>query len=96
MFGDNELICTAINERRVIEFTYKHARRRIEPYMLGVSLKDNLALSGWQISGGSAVDWREFLVDTLSGLRVTDERFDGQRRGYNPHDPAMKSVRCRV
>jgi hypothetical protein len=96
MFGIAKTICDAIESRNVIEFTYKGSRRRVEPYLLGDDQKGHLTLSAFQLSGGSAVDWRDFHVDTLGGLTVTALRFDGKRPGYNRNDPTMRSIRCRV
>ncbi|TXC74036.1 WYL domain-containing protein [Sphingorhabdus soli] len=90
--GVFEQIREAIEARTVIEFDYKSSRRVVEPHLVGINRKGNLTLSAFQLSGGSGVSFRAFMVDEISGLRTLDEGFDGPRPGFNPNDQTMDSV----
>jgi predicted DNA-binding transcriptional regulator YafY len=74
----NELLVTAIRERRVVEFDYDDLRRVVEPHTLGV-LEGREELLGYQVDGesrsGRIPDWRRYLVETIENLRVLDRRF---------------------
>ena len=86
------IILQAINERRVLAFTYKGADRTAEPYILGYDDKGNLMLSAVQRTGGSGKGFRSFRVEELSSLEATDLRFLGNHRNYNPRDPYFTRV----
>ena len=89
-------ICNAIAQKRIITFWYENNQRTVEPWLLGYNQKQHLALSAWQLSGGSAIGWREFLVSNISGLAITDRTFLNARQDYNPNDVRMVRILCRV
>jgi hypothetical protein len=91
-----ELICGAIQQRRIITFVYKNALRTVEPHLLGYDKKNNLTLSAWQLSGGSGQSFRAFHLNLLSGVSVTDNEFSDARQGYNPNDQTMTRIICRL
>ena len=91
-----QTICDAIRERRVLTFRYDGATRRVEPHLLGYDSDGDLTLSCWQLSGGSGTGFRDFHVAKLSGLDITEERFEGPRRGYNPNDKTLTRIVCRL
>jgi hypothetical protein len=74
--------------------------RVVEPHLYGVNTAGHEALSAWLRPGFSRTDpaggWRMFLVSELRELQVLDERFDGPRAGYNPNDPHVPQVYCRL
>ncbi|MGY3449777.1 hypothetical protein [Bradyrhizobium sp. USDA 4353] len=92
----DKLICQAIAARKVISFTYEGRLRTVEPHTLGYSLKGIMTLSAWQLSGGSAIDWRDYHCSKMANLSVTDQQFSGPRPGYNPHPATFSSVLCRI
>ena len=98
MLGDNvnKLICDAIAARLVITFVYEGKLRSAEPHLLGYSTRDILTLSAWQLSGGSAEDWRDFHCTKISNITVTTQGFSAPRRGYNPNGASFPSVICRI
>lgn len=88
-------ICAAIRAKQVIQFRYKGTIRRAEPHALGYE-KGMLTLCAWQLSGGSGQDFRDFHVDKLTELSTTGQTFLHAREGYNPNDPTMSRVVCRL
>jgi predicted DNA-binding transcriptional regulator YafY len=89
------IIKDAIDQRKVIELRYKDVTRRVRPHILGYVGHDELALSGWQISGTGA-GWRLFHVNDISELAATEQGFRGTARGYNPNDPAFSRILDRI
>ena len=90
------VICDAIRNRRVVQFTYERRVRSAEPHLLGYDADGDLTLSAWQLSGGSGVGWRDFHVSKLSALSITGTTFQGPRDGYNPRDTTLARVLCRL
>ena len=93
-------ICDAIRMRRLLMFGYGDAVRVVEPHIYGVNTAGHEALSAWLRSGMSRADpdggWRMFLVSEMRDLQLLDERFEGARPGYNPGDPHLPRVHCRL
>jgi hypothetical protein len=92
----SDTICQAIRNRRVLSFVYKDGARAAEPYMLGYDASGTLMLSAVQISGGSGVGFRTFIVAHLSVITVTQQRFIGVHRDYNPRDRLFTQVLCQL
>lgn len=97
----NRRICGAIEERKIIEFRYKGGIRVVEPHCYGIhegSGKE--VLSGYQTGGytesGGTPDWRTYDISGVSDLKVTDISFLGPRSGYNPEDPRMSEIFCKL
>ena len=95
-------ICQAIANKDIIEFRYRGMWIRLfEPHTYGVH-KDtgNRVLSGYQLSGcsesGNLPDWRFFIVDHITNLRITDGKFLRPRPGYNPSDSRMSTIFCGI
>lgn len=93
---NREIVCDAIRNMAVLEFTYDGKKRRVEPHIIGYDGDGDLKLSAWQLSGGTAPGWRLFLVSSAAGLATTGERFALARPGYNPHDRAFRQVLARL
>jgi len=91
-----KLIEQAIRERRNITFLYSGDMRKVEPHLLGITLKNVLTLSGWQTEGPRGDGWRGYHVNKISDLKILDENFHNVRPGYNPHDSTMAKIICRV
>ena len=88
----NELICKSINDGpMLIGFSYKGARRWVEPHTYGVQPNGNEALCAWQITGGSGVGYRLFFVKEMAGL-ATGERFDSPRPDYHRGDQRFQTI----
>jgi len=82
----NTLICKAIEERRILQFSYKGSMRAAEPHAFGRQKNGTDAFCAWQLSGGSAEDFRLFHLYEVSDLRLLDEQFEGPRAGYRRGD----------
>ena len=87
-------LAQAITQMKVVEFRYKGNWRSAEPHAVGYSNRGVLTLCAWQLSGGSGQDWRDFHVEQMLDVTVTEENFDGPRDGYNPSDKTMSTLIC--
>ena len=78
----HQLLCDAINNRRLIEFQYKECRRVAEPHDYGMT-KSVKKLLAYQIEGesdsGDLPDWRWAKVDEINRVRMLDKVFAGAR-----------------
>lgn len=96
----NQKICSAIRTKRIISLYYDGGFRSFEPYCHGRTKKGNEVLRAFQISGysrsGKQKGWKLLSVSKISNLKILDETFQGNRREYNPKDPAMSSIFCRI
>ena len=88
--------CEAIRDQLLVEFLYKGSIRRVEPHAVGYDTKGHLTLSGWQLSGGSGQDWRDFHLSLVSQVVVLTQRFAGPREGYNRNDKTLTRVVCQL
>ena len=93
---ETELICRAIDKRRLVAFAYKGEDRTAEPYILGYNEKDELTLSAAQVSGGSGQGFRTFPIEGISALKITDRHFARNHPDYNPRDRFFARIICRV
>jgi predicted DNA-binding transcriptional regulator YafY len=90
-----DIIKDAIDRRTVIELRYKDVTRRVRPHILGYVGHDELALSGWQISGTGS-GWRLFHVNDIEELAATEQVFRSTARGYNRDDPLFSQIIDRI
>ncbi len=95
----SEIICQAIKERIVIQFSYEGQLRIVEPFTLGYH-KDtgNLVLSAYRVGGFSKSQndppWRLYIVDDIRNLSFSNRQAESYRNGYNPNDSRMSSIIC--
>jgi predicted nucleotidyltransferase len=86
----------AIDNRLVVEFSYKGHRRIAEPHVLGV--KDGrLHVLTYQVGGTSSSSaslpaWRRFFVDELFELQVTSQAFVPQRLASGRHSAFDRQI----
>jgi len=77
-----ETIRQAIQQKKLIQFSYGLQTRIVEPHVLGVSNGD-LQILGYQIGGhsssGSLPDWRRFDIARISRLTISNDSFTGSR-----------------
>lgn len=77
----DQLLRTAITQRRLIEVVYNGKRRIVEPHDYGIH-NGSAKLLGYQIAGessGRLPNWRWMEVDQISGLKILDQTFPGGR-----------------
>lgn len=75
------LLRTAIEQKRLIRFTYKDKPRVVEPHDYGVH-NGSIKLFGYQVGGVSSEplpNWRWTLVNSISHLDVLNRTFPGRR-----------------
>jgi hypothetical protein len=89
----------AIAGRRLIAMHYPGHDRLVEPHILGVTVAGHEALSGYQVAGtaGSHLrGWKNFVLDEVGELAVTEATFARARSDYNPDDPSFALVLARL
>jgi len=94
-------ITQAIQQHKIITFTYKNHHRVVEPYIYGWNKNTgNNLLSAYQIEGssesGGLPGWRTFIVTKIKDLVVTDRTFKTPRKDYNPNDSRMSVIFERI
>ena len=82
-------LTAAIEQRKIVEFTYGGHARRVQPAAFGVgNRKGKDTLHAYQVGGssqrGGIPHWRNFHVEGISGLTVLDEVFGPNPPGFNP------------
>lgn len=85
-------IIEAIEEKRLLTFSYKGSLRSVEPHTLGVDTKGHETLCAWQLSGGSGVGFRDFHAAEMSNVQVSELEFSGPRQGYKRGDSSMSRI----
>ena len=96
-----EIICEAIEKKRIISFNYKGLERIVEPYAFGTDNKGNYKLRAYQIGGfsesGKIEGWKLFSAENISNLDLLDKTFETIREGYNPlGDKQIPYIICKV
>lgn len=77
----DELLRSAIQQKRLIQFTYKDKARIVEPHDYGVH-NGSVKLLGYQVGGlssGKLPNWRWVEVTSISDVDVLDRTFPGGR-----------------
>lgn len=86
----------AIENRRLLQFTYDGFTRLVEPHTFGVDGKGHYAIRAYQVSGGSKsgeyVGWKLFHVAEICSGTVLDEQFSGPRSGYKRGDKGFSRI----
>lgn len=94
-----DLLCRAIAEKYLVQFKYDGRSRIVEPFCCGISSADSYILRGFQIRGTDKTKphcWRLYELSEMSQLSITQHSFNGKRKEYNPEDPAMTKIFCRI
>ena len=95
-----QIIKTAITERKVITFFYEGSERVVEPFCYGKSTKGNDVLRAFQIGGASSsgepFGWKLYIVNEMSSISINESTFDNNRPDYNPNDKGMVEIYCAV
>ncbi len=96
LYAHTQTITEAIRDRRVLRFVYSGKIRTAEPHALGYDRDGDLTLSAWLLTGTKPAGWRDFHLAKLTGLTITDARFEQPRPGYNPDDSTLERIVCRL
>jgi len=81
----------AIDDHKCVKFNYGGGMRIIEPYLIGITSKNNEVLRAYQIEGYSSSkipSWKEFKIYEISNIIILDKIFL-KRPEYNPNDKNM-------
>lgn len=95
-----EIICAAINQKRLLQFQYESRTRVVEPHLLGRNSAGHDALCAYFVRGYSEShnrpNWREYLLSKIKYPTILNETFPEPRKGYNPNDKRMEKIYCRL
>jgi len=81
-------LTAAIEQRKIVTFTYGGHERRVQPTAFGQSHRRHKdTLQGYQVGGGSSSGeiphWRAFFVEKMTGLQVLDEVYGPNPPGFS-------------
>lgn len=95
-----EIICEAVEEKKKLTFHYDGHFRRLQPYVYGQTAGGEDMVKGYQTSGGSASfsnpQWRNFKIEDIEELKLTDEDFSRVRDDYEPDDADFSEMYCQI
>lgn len=89
------LLCEAIRQQRQVNFIYKAARWRLEPYIIGYNVSGDTLLNGWVVKHRNVVGWHQFQVPLIFNVRLTSTQVLRARPDYNAYDKSIAQVICR-
>jgi predicted DNA-binding transcriptional regulator YafY len=92
-------ICSAIQNKFLIQFDYEGTDRVIEPHCYGVLKNGNEAIRGYQVRGYSSsgkMGWKMFDLSKTTNLEVLEETFEDERDGYQRNDKQMERIFCQL
>src|SRR5882724_124025 len=78
----DQLLRTAIEQKRLIQFVYRNKERIVEPHDYGIH-NGRAKLLAYQVGGASSEripNWRWIETDSISNFHVRNETFPGGRR----------------
>ena len=87
-----KFLLEAVQDKKVVTFTYLGVSRVVEPYALGLSPEGDITLMGWEMSGMGAEGWRNYLIDKMRCTQLTSQYFRDARSDYSPEDLQMQHV----
>lgn len=100
LFDMREQLCDAVNNKEIIIFQYEGLTREVKPTKVGRSTAGNDTLEAYQIGGKSKSDsipfWRQYTVDKIRNLEVTESKFQGVPEEYERNDSRMSEIYCRI
>ena len=77
-----DLIQSAIQDKKLLKFIYHKFERIVEPHVFGV-LDGREELQSYQIRGGSSTgglpEWRRMILTEMSDVEILDQTFPGKR-----------------
>lgn len=95
-----EIIKQAIENKNLLEFTYKNQLRIVEPYTYGTNRNGNELLSAYQIAKESTssdkLGWKIFTIDEVNNLKILKDNFKAIRSEHNFDYLRMSSIFSRV
>lgn len=96
----NTEICSAISERRLLDFYYENFHRIVEPYTYGIDTAGNDVLSAYQIEGqvekGYIPSWRLFSIEKMKNVQLLSKSFSTNQCEYRKRDKRMTRIYCEI
>jgi predicted DNA-binding transcriptional regulator YafY len=90
------IIIHAIDNKRLLRFTYRGYARVVEPHTYGIHKKTLRALVAFQVRGGSnsgqPEGWKTFNESEIRALSMLEETFAAPRPDYRKNDPFFESI----
>ncbi len=93
------IICDAINQMRLIEFTYHGNPRVVEPHTYGNDTKGHDALRAFQVGGYSSsgsYDWKMFHISKMMNIQISNLSFSNTRQKYKRNDSGFDTIYCQL
>lgn len=92
-----DVLCRAIRERHVVQFTYHGYSRTVVPAACGLSSAKKLVLRGYQTEGGSRSGrsvpfWTLYRASDIQALVDTGIRFEVAPAVYKPGDKGISDI----
>lgn len=95
-----EIACSALRNRKRLELRYDGYSRVVEVHTVGTTTAGNLAMSVWQVRGGSSSNertgWKLMRLDEARSAHEIDEASEAPRRGYKRNAQPLSAIRDQV
>lgn len=92
----SDLLCEAVNQRRIVTFFYDELPRVVEPHAVGLTRAGKIVLRGFQCAGTSNTEaeaWKLFDLAKMEQFGSGPAAgFSGPRPGYKVGDRAMTQI----
>ncbi|HEU4470176.1 MAG TPA: hypothetical protein VFR58_03760 [Flavisolibacter sp.] len=89
------LISFAIENKKLLSFSYDGYFRIVEPHCYGITSTGKEAIRAFQADGDSSdgkLGWKIFDLGRTEKLKLLDHTFNSAREGYSKGDKAMKRI----
>ena len=94
------MACAALRGGKRLELRYDGFSRVVEVHTVGETTAGNLAMSVWQVRGGSntneRVGWKLMRLDEAFSATVTDEKSEAPRTGYQRGAKPFRRIICQL
>lgn len=94
------IACKALADGKRLELRYDGFTRVVEVHAVGETTAGRLAMSAWQVRGGSSSNedrgWKTFLLDDVSSVVEIDEPSQAPRPGYVHGSRQFRRVICQL
>jgi hypothetical protein len=94
------LLCEAITTRKLLAFTYEGHPRVVAPYCHGFTRAGDEVLRAVQVRGGSRSGTfgtgKLWSISKMRLVRTINEGYTADDPDYEPDDPSMERIHCRV
>jgi predicted DNA-binding transcriptional regulator YafY len=95
-----ERLVRAIQEHRLVGFTYQGRERVVEPHLLGLHEAGEPMLVAYQTAGtsrtGDVPGWRTFITTSMEDVTVLDQTFPGPRSDMRASAAPMLEIFARA